>query len=382
MKKTIAWMLSLAMVLSLCGCLDTSKNTAGQAAGGGTSDGAGGEAKTVVEYVETYPELEGNYTGVTPEVTLRFSLASPAGDNVEWRAAAAFRDYVEASTNGLVQIQLYPSKQLGSEGDSFSLVAAGDLDLCTITDGTLAGFVPPMAVLAIPYLFSSGPVAWQVFDGDFGAALKAELYKTTTARALGIGEDGFRSFATSAKQIQTLEDLKGMKIRVMETPVYLNMMTALGANPTPMSGSEVYNALEQNVIDGFENSPDVMYSMNFYEVLDYLTVDQHTVSSAWLCISDKAWNGLSEEFRGVIAAGGRIWQYYLRAPKELAATDSLSDMAEKGVEVYVMPASERARLKDACQDAVIGYMRDTLGDQWVDQVLACTAEAEADVLHP
>lgn len=377
MKKIFSLSLALLMALSLSGCLDTSKNTADQVAA--SPDGAA-STNTAVEYVETYPDLEGNYTDVPAEVTLRFSLASPAGDNVEWRAAAAFRDYVEASTNGQVQIQLYPAKQLGSEGDSFALVASGDLDLCTITDGTLAGFVPAMGALAIPYLFSSGPVAWQEFDSEFGTALKDELYKTTTARALGIGEDGFRSFGTATKQVKVLEDLKDMKIRVMETPVYLNMMTALGALPTPMSGSEVYNALEQGVVDGFENSPDVMYSMNFHEVIQYLTVDQHTVSSSWLCISDQAWNSLSAEYQSVIAAGGQIWQYYLRAPKELAATEALTDMSEHGVEVYVMPASERERLKDACQGVVVEYMRDTIGDEWIDMLLSATEAATKNIL--
>lgn len=377
MKKLIALALALIMAFSLCGCLDTSNNTAANVANNAENVNTG---ETVVEYVESYPALEGNYTNVQADVTLRYSLAAPAGDNVEWRAAAAFRDYVEASTNGQVQVQLYPSKQLGSEGDSFALVAAGDLDLCTITDGTLAGFVPAVGAMAIPYLFSSGPVAWQVFDSEFGTALKEELYKATTAHTLGIGEDGFRSFGTATKQIKTMEDLKGMKIRVMETPVYLNMMEALGALPTPMSGSEVYNALEQGVVDGFENSPDVMVSMNFYEVLQYLTIDQHTVSSAWLCISDKAWTSLTEEQQAVVAAGGMVWQYYLRAPKELAATKALSDMAEHGVEVYVMPSTERDRLKDACQSVVIDYMKESVGDSWVDLLLKCTEDANKNLL--
>ena len=133
-------------------------------------------------------------------------------------------------------------------------------------------------------------------------------------------------------------------------------------------------------MDGFENSPDVMYSMNFHEVIQYLTVDQHTVSSSWLCISDQAWNSLSAEYQSVIAAGGQIWQYYLRAPKELAATEALTDMSEHGVEVYVMPASERERLKDACQGVVVEYMRDTIGDEWIDMLLSATEAATKNIL--
>ena len=380
MKKILALTLTLAMVLSLCGCLDTSQNKAEQVAADPNAATTTTTTETKVEYVESFPDLEGKYTHVTAKHTLRFSLASPAGDNVEWRAAAAFRDYVEASTNGEVQIQLYPNKQLGSEGDSFALVAAGDLDLCTITDGTLAGFVPAMGSIAIPYLFPSGPIAWKVLDSEFGQKLKAELYDVTSAHALGIGEDGFRSFATTGKQVKVLEDLKGMKIRVMETPVNLNMMNGLSALPTPMSGSEVYNALEQGVVDGFENSPDVMYSMNFYEVLDYLTIDQHSLGSAWLTISDKAWTSLSEEHQAVVAAAGQVWQYYLRAPKEIAAAASLSQFTEKGVEVYVMPASERERLQDACAGLVVDYMRETIGDEWVDLLLKCTEEAKAEIM--
>ena len=112
----------------------------------------------------------------------------------------------------------------------------------------------------------------------------------------------------------------------------------------------------------------------------YLTVDQHTVSSSWLCISDQAWNSLSAEYQSVIAAGGQIWQYYLRAPKELAATEALTDMSEHGVEVYVMPASERERLKDACQGVVVEYMRDTIGDEWIDMLLSATEAATKNIL--
>ncbi len=371
--NSLAVMAALLLAGSLSGCLDSDKKPM-------QSENAKPEAAAPAP-ASDIPGLNSRFKGTPADTVLRMSINSPASDNREWRAAAAFRDYVESQTNGKVQIQIYPSGQLGSERVAFEAVAAGDLDMSTAADGPIAGFVPAVGVISIPYLFSAGPVAWEVLDSPFGQRLKAEVEQVTGNVVLGLGEDGFRSFLTKGKQIKTLDDLKGVKIRVMENQVYLKMMQAVGANPVPMAGGdELYNAMEQGVVDGFENAPDVMYSFKFYEVADYLTVDAHTFGSTWLTMSRKAYDALSDEHKFVIRMGAHIWQGMMRAPKENAATRAAAQMGDKVREVYFMPQAEIARLKDAAQPAVIEFMRASVGDSWVDLILEETRKAEVRLL--
>ena len=153
--------------------------------------------------------------------------------------------------------------------------------MCMVS-GAIAGYFKPAMVLDIPYLFSSAPVAWKVLDGKFGDELAAALLDKTGMRVLAYGETGFRNFTNSKRPIKSPEDLKGLKIRVMETPLYITLVKALGAAPTPIAWTETYTSLQQGVVDGQENPVSVIIQAKFAEVQKYLTLDGHTYGADFL----------------------------------------------------------------------------------------------------
>ncbi len=323
---------------------------------------------------------ENKFKGVKADYTLKFSLQEPANDNPEYTAAMAFKDYVESQTGGKIQIQLFPSAQLGNEREIIEAIKAGNVDLGTTAEGPVAGFVPEVSVLSIPYLFKSGPVAWKTLSGQFGEDLKDLIYKKGKLRVLAYGMNGFRSFTNSKRPIYKVEDLKGLKIRVMQDKTYVAMVNALGAMATPMAGgNELYSALQQKVVDGQENPLDGIYAYKLYEPQPYITVDAHTYSTKFLFADDKKLNSMPADYQTVIISGARVWSSFLEGPKEAASVKSYYILKDLVKEIYTLPPSEKERFRAAAQPAVIDYMKGTIGMEWIDKVQAAVKAAEAEI---
>lgn len=323
---------------------------------------------------------ESKFKDVKPDYSLKFSLQEPGADNPEFNAAMAFKDYVESQTGGKVQIQLFPGAQLGNEREVIEAVKAGNIDLGTSAEGPVAGFVPEASVLSIPYLFKSGPVAWAVLNGQFGQELKDLIFKKGGLRVLAIGENGFRSFTNSKKPIHKLEDLQGLKIRVMQDKTYVAMVGALGAMATPMAGgNELYSALQQKVVDGQENPLDGIYAYKLYEQQPYITVDNHTFSTKYMFADDKKLASLPKDYQSIIKEGAGIWQSEMQGFKEAAAVQAFFILKDLVKEIYPLPPSEKERFKAAAQPAVIEYMKGTVGSEWIDKVQKAVKEAEIKI---
>ncbi len=340
-----------------------------------------GQTALVASQAASKPALaESKFKDVKPDYTLKFSLQEPSSDNPEFNAANAFKNYVESQTGGKVQIQIYSTAQLGNEREVIEAVKAGNIDLGTSAEGPVTGFVPEVSVLAIPYLFKSGPVAWKVLSGEFGNDLKDLIYTKGKLKVLAFGENGFRSFTNSKKPIRKVEDLKGLKIRVMQDKTYVVMVNALGAMATPMAGgNELYSALQQKVVDGQENNLDGIYAYKLYEQQSYITVDAHTYSTKFLFAADKKFASLPQDYQTVLYDGARVWQSYLEGPKEAASVASFFLLKDLVKEVYPLPPSEKERFKAVAQPAVIDYMKSTIGAEWVDKVQKAVKEAEAEI---
>lgn len=321
---------------------------------------------------------ESRFSNVKPDITLKFSLQEPATDNPEFNAASAFKNYVESQTSGKVQIQLFPAAQLGNEREVIEAIKAGDIDLGTSADGPVAGFVPEVSVLAIPYLFKSAPVAWAVLDGNFGQELKDFMFKKAGLRVIALGENGFRSFSNSKKPVHNLDDLQGLKIRVMQDKMYVAMVNALKAQATPMAGGqELYSALQQKVVDGQENPLDGIYAYKLYEQQPYITVDNHTFSTKFLFANDKKLASLPSDVRSIIKDASGIWKSQLQGPKETASVEAFFTLKSLVKEIYPLPPSEKERFKAASQPAVIEYMKGTIGSEWIDKVQKAVKDVES-----
>ena len=206
----------------------------------------------------------------------------------------SFQKTLEEKSGGTLKIKIFPDGQLGSEREVLELLQIGSVAVTKVSAATLANFVPEYSVLGIPYLFRDKAHYFDVLEGDIGKSI-LEKGSKYWLRGLCYYDAGSRSFYTKDKAIRTPEDLKGLKIRVMNNQMAINMVNALGGSATPMAYGELYTAIQQGVVDGAENNPPSFVSSNHYEVSKYYTIDQHSSIPDVLIISTKYWDKLSKQ---------------------------------------------------------------------------------------
>mgnify|MGYP001462932802 CR=1 FL=1 len=199
-------------------------------------------------------------------------------------------DLVEIS-GGKMKIEIYPSQQLGTERECIELLQIGSLDMTKVSVGVMENFAPKMKVFGLPFLFRDRAHSFQVLDGPIGKKLLDEGTKYRI-KGLGYYDAGSRSFYTKDKPINSPIDLKGLKIRVMESVTAMNMINSLGGSATPISWGELYTSLQQGVVDGAENNPPSFYLSRHYEVCKYYSLDEHTVLPDILIMGTHLWDRL------------------------------------------------------------------------------------------
>ncbi len=213
------------------------------------------------------------------------------------KAMVKMGENLDELSGGKMVLKIYPSQQLGTERECLELLQIGSLDMTKVSVGTLENFAPRMKVLGLPFLFRDRQHSFNVLDGPIGQNLlnEGEQY---WLKGLGYYDAGSRSFYTKDRPVNTPEDLKGLKIRVMESVTAVNMIKNLGGSPTPISWGELYTALQQGVVDGAENNPPSFYLSRHYEVCKFYTLDEHTVLPDVLLAGTALWERLSEEEKG------------------------------------------------------------------------------------
>jgi len=282
--------------------------------------------------------------------------------------AVAFAELVNARAGGQINVKVYGAGSLGAEREYTEAIKAGTIE-AGIASGVVANFFPSAMVTDIPYLFPSAEVAWKVLDGPFGKKLMEMFKKETGMRALGLAEVGFRHFTSATKQIKTPDDLKGMKIRVMETPLYINMMKGLGANPTPIAWTEVYTAMQTKVVDGHENViPSIMFA-KLYEVQKYLTLDGHTYGVDWFIINDNFFKKLSPELQYIVLDSARISCGVGRGVNQMITIMATKELQDKGMVLYTPTEKEIQMFKEATQKPVLDWMKTKVDPALIDEAM-------------
>jgi tripartite ATP-independent transporter DctP family solute receptor len=294
-------------------------------------------------------------------------------------ATKVFKEIVEAESGGAIRVQLYPAGQLGGERELIESTRLGLIQMSMVS-GAFSSVFEPAMVLDIPYLFSSGPVAWKVLDGPFGKELSKEVLKTTGIRILAYGETGFRNFTNSKRVIKTPEDLKGLKIRVMESPLYVRLIKSLGAIPIPIDWPDVYTSLEQKIVDGQENPITTIVQANFDGVQEYLTLDGHTYGTDFLIMNEAFFQSLSKDHQSIIRQAALVAGTTGRAIQQLSSAMGVDVLKMKGVKVQYLNDNETERFKAAAQKPVIQWMKTKIDSRWIDKVLNAVQEAEKEIL--
>tara|TARA_R110000868_G_scaffold127613_1_gene335418 strand:+ start:110 stop:1117 length:1008 start_codon:yes stop_codon:yes gene_type:complete len=235
-------------------------------------------------------------------------------------------------SGGKLKLEIYPSQQLGTERENLELLQIGSLDMTKISVGTLENFAPKMKILGLPYLFRDREHSFKVLDGPIGKKLLGEGEKFWL-KGLGYYDAGSRSFYTKDRPIKTPEDLKGLKIRVMESVTAIEMVKELGGSPTPISWGELYTSLQQGVVDGAENNPPSFYLSRHYEVCKFYSLDEHTVLPDVLVIGTHFWDKLSKQEQEWLQKAVDNSVVYQRKLWAEAEAEALREVQKAGVEI-------------------------------------------------
>jgi tripartite ATP-independent transporter DctP family solute receptor len=232
------------------------------------------------------------------EVTLKSSDTHPDGYPTV-AAVQKMGEMVKERTGGRICVEVFHSAQLGEEKDTIEQTKFGVIDLNRVSMGPFNNIIEETKVVSLPFIFRSVDHMHKVMDGDVGAEIAA-AFEPHGFVALAFYDGGSRSFYNSKKPIRSIEDLAGMKVRVMQSDVFVDMMTALGANATPMPYGEVYSAIQTGVIDGAENNWPSFESSGHYEVAGYYTLNEHLIVPEVLVMSKVSWDKLSPEDQEIL----------------------------------------------------------------------------------
>ena len=248
------------------------------------------------------------------------------------QAMVFMQQRVYEESNGALQIDIYPSQQLGTERQLLELLQLGSLGMTKVAAAVLEGFAPKYKVLSLPYLFRDETHRFAVLDGAIGRELllSSEDY---WLRGLTFYDAGSRSFYTKDKPIRSPDDLAGLKIRTLESITQVQMVNALGGSATPISWGELYTALQQGVVDGAENNPPSFYTSRHYEVCRYYSLDEHTGIPDVLLISTIVWNKLTGQQRDWLTRAAIESAKYQKALWKTATEEALDAVKAAGVEV-------------------------------------------------
>lgn len=240
-------------------------------------------------------------------------------------------DLVEIS-GGKMKIEIYPSQQLGTERECIELLQIGSLDMTKVSVGVMENFASKMKVLGLPFLFRDRAHSFQVLDGPIGQKLLDEGTKYWI-KGLGYYDAGSRSFYTKDKPINEPSDLKGLKIRVMESVTAMNMINSLGGSATPISWGELYTSLQQGVVDGAENNPPSFYLSRHYEVCKYYSLDEHTVLPDVLIMGTHLWDRLLDQEKKWMKQAVDSSIVYQRKLWGEAEKEALEEIQKAGVKI-------------------------------------------------
>lgn len=253
-------------------------------------------------------------------------------------------ELVSERTGGEVEFQLFPSSQLGNAREMNEGVQLGTIEGTVMPAAFLGGFNPVVSILDIPFLLPDDPEdARELRNGPFGAAI-LDSFDRRGFEAIALWPNGRKSF-TSNKPLNSIEDFKGQRFRVMDSNILIKQFDALGASAIALPFGELYTALQTGVVDGEENPLDTIATMRFHEVQDYLVVSEHGAMEDVVLFNPGWWESLPEQHRETIVQAFREVAPELAANKAAAQETALRTITDAGVDVRVLTAEEKDRMR-------------------------------------
>lgn len=315
--------------------------------GGGEKESAGGSDSSSKEKKPVVLKLADNHPDDYPTVI---------GDK-------EFAKLVEEKTDGRYKVEVYPGGQLGDEKSVIEQVQLGSIDLARVNVSPVGEFSKEIGVLGLPYLFEDEDHKWDVLNGEIGEEL---LDSVQDAQLVGLTyyDSGARHFYNSKRSVSKPEDMKGLKIRVQQSDLFVEMVKALGASPTPMAYDEVYSAIQTGVLDGAENNFPSYYSSNHFEVAKYFTLDGHSGVPEIVIASKSLWDELSEEDQKAFKEAAMESQKVQREAWDKLVEESKKEIEAAGNEIIeIEDPAEWRKAVDVVYDK---YAKDY--KEWLDKI--------------
>ncbi|MEM1485455.1 TRAP transporter substrate-binding protein [Oscillospiraceae bacterium PP1C4] len=307
--------------------------------------GCGGAAKTDAG---SSSKAEGGAAAKPAKtVTIKVGSVVAATHPMNVALREVFKKTVEEGSNGAIKVELYDSGTLGGEKELYDSVRNGNLDICSV--GTVMwNEVDKMSIPDWPFLFRDVDHARKVYTGEIGAEMAKQLEEVGKVHFLGWGPNGARAFSSN-RTINTLEDFKGLRLRMPNNPIHIQLGSLLGANVTPMPMGEVFTALEQKVVDGQDNPLATFRNEGWYEVQSDVFISNHMITSLEMMASDKLWKSLSEDQIKLVQEASlktceNAWDLYV------ASIDGdTAFLKENGLKITVPDEATRAQLVELSQ---------------------------------
>lgn len=294
------------------------------------------------------------------DVTLK--LGHLANEDNSWhKASVRFGEELSALTDGRIAVEVYPNESLGKEIDLINGMQLGTVDM-TITGESLQNWAPMAALLAVPYAYQSLEHMDEVASGEIGDQIEEQILTNAQIRPIAYFARGAREL-TANRAIETPDDLAGLKMRVPNVPLFVDVWSSLGAQPTPMAFSEVFTSLQNGTIEGQENPLALIRSANFNEVQSHVNLTDHVRSWIYLTISEMTWSGLSEEDQQAVLEAAAAAQEYERELFLESLEVDRAYLEENGM-TFVETDTEafQAKAKDAVLSAVSDEIRPIVED--------------------
>ncbi|MBL3592067.1 MAG: TRAP transporter substrate-binding protein [Synergistaceae bacterium] len=266
--------------------------------------------------------------------------------------ALKFKEIVEEKTGGEIVVQLFPNATLGDERNLLESLKMGVVEMAIITGGPIINFMPQFGVFDLPFLFASPEHAYKVLDGEIGRKMLADMEKNGW-KGLAYGERGFRNLTNSKRPVVTPADMTGLKIRLMQNPVFVDAFKALGANAVPMAWTEALTALQQGTIDGQENPINVIHAFNLNESQKYLTLTRHAYSPNVILFSLRKWKEFTPEQQAIMEEAAQAAAEYNRDLDNANEAAWLQELKDRGMEVVENP--DLAAFREAVQPVYEKY---------------------------
>lgn len=316
-------------------------------------------------------EKDSGKTGNEESYVIKVGHAA-SQDHLAHKSIVKYKEIVEKESDGKITVEIYPNGQLGGEREMIEAVQLGNLTMAFPSSAPLGAFSKDMAVWDLPYLFKDPETAHRVLDGEVGQGILDTL-SDKGMKGLAYWENGFRHLTNNKKPISSIADMKGIKMRTLESPMQIKAWSATGANATPIAFTELYAALQQKTVDAQESPLSLMYSMKFYEVQKYLTLTGHVYSPWPVVINQDFYEALPEDLQKIVSDAAIETRAYNR---ELSIEDekkAIGLLKEEGMEVTELTDEQKGEFSEKMK-TVYDDVKAEVGEELFDKLIADVEE--------